>query len=34
MMSDVKALAAEGLLDLEGGRVRVDCDAIETTIAL
>ena len=32
--ADVKALAAEGLLDLDGGRVRVDYDAIETTIAL
>ena len=32
--ADVKALAAEGLLDLEEGRVRVDYDAIETTIAL
>jgi len=32
--ADVKALAAEGLLDLGGGRVRVDYDAIETTIAL
>jgi predicted transcriptional regulator len=32
--ADVKALAAEGLLDLEGGRVRADYDAIEATIAL
>lgn len=32
--ADVKALAAEGLLDLEGGRVRADYDAIEATLAL
>lgn len=32
--ADVKALATEGLLNLEGGRVRADYDAIETRIAL
>ncbi len=32
--ADVKALAAEGLLDLEAGRVRADYDTIETTLAL
>ena len=32
--ADVKALAAEGLLNTEGGRLRADYDTIETTIAL
>jgi predicted transcriptional regulator len=32
--ADVKALAAEGLLTTEGGRLRAEYDAIETTIAL
>ncbi len=32
--ADVKALAAEGLLDLDDGRVRADYDAIEATLAL
>lgn len=31
--ADVKALAAEGLLDTSGGRLRADYDAIETRIA-
>jgi len=30
--ADVKALAAEGLLDTTGGRIRADYDAIETRI--
>jgi predicted transcriptional regulator len=30
--ADVKALAAEGLLDTSGGRIRADYDAIETRI--
>ena len=32
--ADVRALAAEGLLDTEGGRLRADYDVIETKIAL
>ena len=32
--ADVKALAAEGLLDTTDGRVRADYDVIETRIAL
>lgn len=32
--ADVRALAAEGLLDVTGGRVRADYDVIETRIAL
>lgn len=32
--ADVKALAAEGLLDTGGGRVRADYDTIEATISL
>lgn len=32
--ADVKALAAEGLVDTEGGHVRADYDTIEATIAL
>jgi predicted transcriptional regulator len=32
--ADVTALAAEGLLEREGGRLRADYDVIETKIAL
>jgi predicted transcriptional regulator len=32
--ADVRALAAEGLLDTQGGRLRADYDVIETKIAL
>jgi len=32
--ADVRALAAEGLLDTTGGRLRADYDVIETRIAL
>jgi predicted transcriptional regulator len=32
--ADVKALAAEGLVDTAGGGVRADYDTIETTITL
>jgi len=32
--ADVRALAAEGLLDTAGGRLRADYDVIETRIAL
>ena len=32
--ADVRALAARGLLETEGGRLRADYDAIETRIAL
>jgi len=32
--SDVEALSAAGLLDMAGGKVRADYDAIETRIAI
>jgi predicted transcriptional regulator len=32
--ADVRALVAEGLLDIEGGRPRANYDVIETRIAL
>ena len=32
--ADVRALAAQGLLDIESGRLRADYDVIETKIAL